>query len=141
MSRKPVWIWLPGQTRPVQAGRFTLQGTAAIPLGSFTYDKAYVERPDRIALDERQLRGFRGTARTTDYQGVFDILRDVVPEGFGLDYPAANDYLDRTWQTVHDRWVSLAQDVDAQPLERPRFALPPRSARMPEKAWSKARAR
>lgn len=87
MTSKPVWIWLPGQTQPVQAGIFTLAGTAAIPLGSFAYDKAYVERPDRVALDERQLRGFRGTAKTTDYQGVFDILRDVTPEGFGLDMP------------------------------------------------------
>ncbi|WP_280188948.1 type II toxin-antitoxin system HipA family toxin [Delftia sp. PS-11] len=85
MTSKPVWIWLPGQTQPVRAGTFTLAGTAAIPLGSFAYDKAYVERTDRIALDERQLRGFRGMAKTTDYQGVFDILRDVTPEGFGLD--------------------------------------------------------
>lgn len=85
MTSKPVWIWLPGQTQPVRAGIFTLAGTAAIPLGTFAYDKAYAERPDRMALDERQLRGFRGTAKTTDYQGVFDILRDVTPEGFGLD--------------------------------------------------------
>lgn len=85
MTSKPVWIWLPGQPQPVHAGTFTLAGTAAIPLGSFVYDEDYARRPDRIALDERQLRGFRGTAKTTDYQGLFDVLRDARPEGFGLD--------------------------------------------------------
>lgn len=128
MTGKPVWIWLPGHVHPVRAGTFTLAGTAATPLGSFVYDKAYVERADRMALDERQLRGFRVTAKTTDYQGLFDILRDVKPEGFGLDMllrrkaVASLDELDILEHATGDSVgaVVVCDDIDAKMAFVPR---------------------
>lgn len=85
MSSKPVWIWLPGHSQPVQAGTFTLQERATQPVGAFSYAPDYLERPDKTALDQRQLARFRGTAKATAYGGLFDIFQDVKPEGFGLD--------------------------------------------------------
>ncbi|GGH52443.1 hypothetical protein GCM10010975_07060 [Comamonas phosphati] len=67
------------------AGRFSLGGYPGRPLGEFQYGEAYLAHSGRISLDQRQLLRFKGTARTTDYGGLFDIFRDVRPEGFGLD--------------------------------------------------------
>ncbi|WP_087863466.1 type II toxin-antitoxin system HipA family toxin [Comamonas thiooxydans] len=82
---KPVWIWLPGQSTPVQAGRFTLaQGTK--PVGSFFYEDAYLARADALPLDQGQLKYFkRRPPKATRNEGLYDVFKDVKPEGFGLD--------------------------------------------------------
>lgn len=85
MSSKSVWIWLPGDAAPTLAGQFSLGGSAAQPLGEFKYAVDYLDNPGKISLDQRQLLRFKGTAKTTDHHGLFDIFRDVKPEGFGLD--------------------------------------------------------
>lgn len=86
MSSKPVWVWLPGETEPTRTGTFTLGGTAASPVGTFEYDPGYVENNHRFSLDQRQLLRFKGVAKATNYQGVFDVFRDARPEGFGMDW-------------------------------------------------------
>lgn len=40
------WVWLPGTTEPVVAGRLTDHGSVI----TFTYGRSYLERPDAISL-------------------------------------------------------------------------------------------
>ena len=104
MTTKPVWIWLPGQTDPVRAGSFDRTTGHQVPVGAFSYDQDYLAMDQRMQLDQGQLSKFRGTVRTTDYGGLFGILRDVKPEGFGLD-------------TLHRKYeVSSLDDLDALEL-------------------------
>ena len=41
-----VWVWLPGATEPVVAGRLTDRDSVI----TFTYGRSYLERPDAIPL-------------------------------------------------------------------------------------------
>lgn len=82
---KPVWIWLPGETEPVHAGSFTLaEGTQ--PVGAFFYEADYLARADVIPLDQGQLKYLRRRPpKATRNGGLYDVFKDVKPEGFGLD--------------------------------------------------------
>ncbi|WP_312565565.1 type II toxin-antitoxin system HipA family toxin [Comamonas sp.] len=82
---KPVWLWLPETTEPVIAGEYQLSNSGGRPLGAFVYESSYVSLPHAIPLDQQQLARFKGIAKTTAYEGLHDIFRDVKPEGFGLD--------------------------------------------------------
>lgn len=81
---KPVWIWLPGQSEPVHAGTFALtEGTK--PVGAFVYDASYLARVDAPPLDHGQLRLLnRRPLKATRNEGLYDVFKDVKPEGFGL---------------------------------------------------------
>jgi serine/threonine-protein kinase HipA len=46
-----VWVWLPGATKPVVAGRLEAVG----PIVNFTYARSYLGRADRISLYEPEL--------------------------------------------------------------------------------------
>lgn len=80
---RPVWIWLPGETAPLQCGVFTWTPG----LGKFAYTDEYKARRDALPLDPIHLPFTRSLkAHTTQaYNGVFGVLRDAAPEGFGLD--------------------------------------------------------
>lgn len=82
---KPVWLWLPEATEPVLVGEYRLTEAGGRPLGSFRYQERYRGLPQAMPLDQHQLARYQGSAKTTDYEGLFDIFRDVKPEGFGLD--------------------------------------------------------
>ena len=84
-TRKPVWIWLPDQAEPIVAGEYQLSVDGSKMLGSFHYDPSYRVMPQAIPLDQNQLSRYSGVSKTTDYEGLHDIFRDVKPEGFGLD--------------------------------------------------------
>lgn len=82
---KPVWIWLPGATQPVRAGTFTLT-QASKPVGSFVYEQEYLDRTAHIPLDKGQLQYLRRRPpKATRNGGLYDVFKDVKPEGFGLD--------------------------------------------------------
>lgn len=81
-ASKPVWLWLPGDAEPTECGRFTLEGR----VGKFEYRQAYVEDHD-LALDPVHLAvGGRSRAIVERKQdGLFGVIRDAKPEGYGLD--------------------------------------------------------
>lgn len=81
-ASKPVWLWLPGDVEPTACGRFTLEGR----VGKFEYRQAYVEDHD-LALDPVHLAvGGRPRAIKEHKQdGLFGVIRDAKPEGYGLD--------------------------------------------------------
>jgi serine/threonine-protein kinase HipA len=79
---KPVWVWLPGEHQPVRCGTFSLEKG----IGTFHYEDAYKARADALALDPFSLpfnRSRRGLKETRQ-GGLFGVLRDASPEGFGL---------------------------------------------------------
>ena len=41
-----VWVWLPGRSEPVVAGRLDLVGDVV----TFIYGRSYLERPERVPL-------------------------------------------------------------------------------------------
>jgi len=79
---KPVWVWLPGQVQPTQCGEFELQGQ----VGRFHYSADYLKRGDAVALDPLHLPLKRSEfwTRETRQEGLFGVIRDARPEGFGL---------------------------------------------------------
>ena len=79
---KPVWVWLPGQVQPTQCGEFELEGQ----VGRFHYLADYLKRADAVALDPLHLPLKRSEfwARETRQEGLFGVIRDARPEGFGL---------------------------------------------------------
>ncbi|MFM0207591.1 type II toxin-antitoxin system HipA family toxin [Paraburkholderia sediminicola] len=80
---RPVWIWLPGEVEPVACGTFEWSPG----IGQFAYLPDYRARAGALPIDPSNLPFSRSTkpATTTLMNGVFGVLRDAAPEGFGLD--------------------------------------------------------
>jgi len=79
-----VYITLPGQTRPVTAGRFVLSADRrGTPEGRFVYGRSYLGRPDAVALDPVELKLSTRTYTTAALGGVFGALRDASPDYWG----------------------------------------------------------
>lgn len=82
-KERPVWVWLPGRTQPVQCGTFWWSPGQ----GKFHYTGAYRELEGALPIDPINLPFTRSRKpdTTTLMNGVFGVLRDAAPEGFGLD--------------------------------------------------------
>ena len=88
-----VWIWLPGATEPVVAGRLDDAG----PNVTFTYGSAYLARPDAIALYEPELPLRRGR-QLPELLGIHGCIADAGPDAWG--------------RRVINRRTGTAQSVD-----------------------------
>jgi serine/threonine-protein kinase HipA len=79
-----VYITLPGQTKPVTAGRFALSvDRRGVAEGRFVYGRSYLERPNAVALDPVELKLSARTYNTAALNGVFGALRDASPDYWG----------------------------------------------------------
>ena len=74
-----VWIWLPGQTSPVVAGRIRAQGDQF----AFTYGRSYLEREDAIPIYAPELPLRRGSMRPEPPLEIAGALRDAAPDAWG----------------------------------------------------------
>jgi serine/threonine-protein kinase HipA len=92
MTSKPatcfVYIWLPGATDAVTAGRFEQDADgrgAALgsPLGRFVYGKSYLARSNAVPLDPNELILAPRIFETTALNGMFGALRDAGPDHWG----------------------------------------------------------
>lgn len=86
-SKRPtcfVYIWLPGATEAVTAGKFELitdrRGT---PLGRFVYGKSYLARKEAVPFDPVELKLAPRVYETTALNGMFGALRDSGPDHWG----------------------------------------------------------
>lgn len=78
-SEAYVWIWLPGQTKPVPAGRVVKQANHYL----FNYGKTYLNRPDAISIFRNELplkAGVQYPPRNLTMPGC---LRDAAPDAWG----------------------------------------------------------
>ena len=74
-----VWIWLPGETEPVVAGKLTLEGVNLV----FNYGKSYLERPNKIAIYDNELPLRSGIIYPLDGLTMPGSIRDGSPDAWG----------------------------------------------------------
>ena len=74
-----VWIWLPGATAPVVAGRIAPDGERLI----FNYGQSYLDTSDRIPIYEPELPLRRGAIAPEAGLSMAGCLRDAAPDAWG----------------------------------------------------------
>ena len=73
-----VWVWLPGATEPVVAGRLTDRDSVI----TFTYGRSYLERPDAIPLYLPELPLRRGETAPVSGE-IAGCIADAGPDAWG----------------------------------------------------------
>lgn len=74
-----VWVWLPGTTSPVVAGRLETAGSVV----TFNYGRSYLARDDAVALYEPELPLRAGRIEPLPGLGIASSLRDAGPDAWG----------------------------------------------------------
>ena len=74
-----VWIWLPGATEPVVAGRIRAEGSRYI----FNYGRSYLSRADAIAIHLPELPLKPGVMEPEPPLEIANALRDASPDAWG----------------------------------------------------------
>ena len=74
-----VWIWLPGETEPVVAGRLTTMGTTYL----FNYGQSYLQRGNAIAIYDTELPLRQGLLPLLSGLSIPGCLRDAAPDAWG----------------------------------------------------------
>jgi serine/threonine-protein kinase HipA len=129
----PAWVWLPGKVTPTECGTFSWEPGR----GEFAYADSYRSSAQALPIDPINLP-LRHTTKpeiTTAMRGVFGVLRDASPEGFGLDLLNAKyqsgmlDELDRMDLASGDG-VGALEVCSAERLEHKSAFLPPPEDRL-----------
>ncbi len=85
MNSKPpytqafVWIWLPGETKPVVAGKLSLDRKNLF----FNYGKSYLARKNAIAIYDAELPLKLGIQTLTAGLSMPNCIRDAAPDAWG----------------------------------------------------------
>lgn len=74
-----VWVWLPGRTEPVVAGRLYRDGARL----AFNYGRSYLDRPDAMPLYLPELPLQRGAIAPLPGLSMPSCLRDGAPDAWG----------------------------------------------------------
>jgi len=74
-----VWIWLPGETEPVVAGKLTAEGNQFI----FNYGKSYLERDNAIPVYRAELPLRSGALPLLNGLAMPNCIRDASPDAWG----------------------------------------------------------
>lgn len=74
-----VWIWLPGETAPVVAGKLTADGPNLL----FNYGQSYLERPNKISIYDRELPLRPGLLPLLNGLTMPGCIRDGAPDAWG----------------------------------------------------------
>lgn len=75
-----VWVWLPGATEPVVAGRLSANGTRL----EFNYGRSYLDRTNAISLYDAELplrAGVLPSSRVFRCRDVFEMRRLMRGDG------------------------------------------------------------
>jgi serine/threonine-protein kinase HipA len=75
-----VWIWLPGETQPVVAGRLARQADGRL---TFNYGQSYLARSNAIAIYDPELPLRVGEIPTRDTMQLPSCIRDGSPDAWG----------------------------------------------------------
>lgn len=76
-----VWIWLPGETEPVVAGRLHAVGSPQLLI--FNYGKSYLERDNAIPIYLPELPLRPGELPLPDGLTMPSSIRDAAPDAWG----------------------------------------------------------
>jgi serine/threonine-protein kinase HipA len=74
-----VWVWLPGRTEPVVAGKLTAEGRILV----FNYGRSYLERKNAISLYDPELPLRAGALPLFPGLAMPSCLRDAAPDAWG----------------------------------------------------------
>ncbi len=74
-----VWIWLPNETKPVVAGKLSLDGENLL----FNYGKSYLERRNAITIYDAELPLKSGVLALTAGLSLPNCIRDAAPDAWG----------------------------------------------------------
>ncbi len=74
-----VWIWLPGATEPVVAGKLTQEGQSLL----FNYGKSYLERHNAIPIYDQELPLEPGILPLAAGLNMPNCIRDGAPDAWG----------------------------------------------------------
>lgn len=74
-----VWIWLPGETEPVVAGRLATTGTTYL----FNYGQSYLQRGNAIPIYDTELPLRQGLLPLLSGLSIPGCLRDAAPDAWG----------------------------------------------------------
>jgi serine/threonine-protein kinase HipA len=74
-----VWVWLPGETQPVVAGRLSAAGERLL----FNYGRSYLARKNAIALYDSELPLRSGVLPLTAGLRMPNCIRDAAPDAWG----------------------------------------------------------
>ena len=74
-----VWIWLPGTTTPVVAGKIVVEGRQIL----FNYGKSYLERENKISIYAKELPLRLGRLPLLDGLSMPNCIRDASPDAWG----------------------------------------------------------
>ncbi len=74
-----VWIWLPGQTTPVVAGKLTMNGDTIF----FNYGRSFLERSEAISLYDPELPLMPGLQPPVGGLTIASCIRDAAPDAWG----------------------------------------------------------
>ena len=75
-----VWFWLPGETRPVVAGRLALTGDRQLV---FNYGRSYLARANAVPLYEPELPLRPGVLPLLSGLSMPNCIRDAAPDAWG----------------------------------------------------------
>lgn len=78
-SEAYVWIWLPGETQPVVAGKLTQEGNSLV----FNYGQSYLERDNKISIYEPELPLKSGLLPLSRGLSMPGCIRDGSPDAWG----------------------------------------------------------
>ena len=74
-----VWIWLPSETKPVVAGKLTLEGENLL----FNYGRSYLELPNAIPIYDKELPLKPGELPLSTGLSMPNCIRDAAPDAWG----------------------------------------------------------
>lgn len=74
-----VWIWLPGKTAPVVAGKLSVDGSSLV----FNYGASYLKRDDAISVYDTELPLKSGALPLSKGLSMPGCLRDAAPDTWG----------------------------------------------------------
>lgn len=77
-SEAYIWIWLPDEHEPVVCGKLEADNT----LYNFVYGRSYLERPNAIALDPRELP-LQERVFSPSFGETHSVIRDAAPDAWG----------------------------------------------------------
>lgn len=117
-----VYITLPGEAKPVTAGRYVLTVDRRGELiGRFVYGRSYLARDDKVEIDPIELKLAERTYVTARLKGVFGALRDASPDYWGRRViekhagKAELSELDYLLHSADDRAGALGFGLSQQP--------------------------
>lgn len=99
-----VWIWLPGESEPVVAGRVEEAGGEA----AFIYGQSYLRRPDAISLYSPELPLVEERIRPLPGLDAPGCILDARPDAWGLD-------------VIRDAWDEVCDQAELEGTSRDYF--------------------